>query len=625
LRAVSVAGQEFAFDDALGLVRQMQPATNGESEGDPRWSEDEVEAALLQAAEAGIVRERSPEHYAFNHALTQQTLYSELSTRKRKRLHLAAGRALERLDERARERRAGELAWHFLEGDDPQQALPYALLAGSRAEAVFANGDAEHHYRTSWELAHELSDSGREADALEGLGRVLTVGGRYDKALEYLDQAVKVCQQIGDLEREAWVLAQVGQVHFLRRTRTEGISRLRPMVEAMEGGEPSYGQAALWASLARLYMDMGDDRLQLEAAERAIELAKVVPDRGRGDHILLSAELTRSDALFDLGQEEESLHSVEKLIPRAEEAGDLDNLTRALANAAFYYSRRGDLERDRIYHERMLELAERRGDRGHILMGAMALNQNAYLLGDWRRSHEYLDRADAAIQNMKVKRLRVWPVAARAWLAFREGDLPTAARLAEQAGQIGESHGQAEYKLLADRLLAEMDLVQAIGEEAAERSGQAFARLVTWLDDPAAQADSGFLRTVAWAYIETGNALAAREAAVRGVAAARKWTDRPELVEALVVHGMVAARADEWAEAEGLLSEALAFARSMPFPFGEGRALVEWGVMQSLRGENEPARDRLEEALWIFQRLDAQPDMARVRNIIDSVEQTAPR
>src|SRR5206468_2005127 len=87
------------------------------------------------------------------------------------------GQRVERLPERKRRRRAAELVMHWFDGDEPERALPYALVAGDEAEAVFAHAEAERHYRMALELVKEGdSGDGRErAWALEKLGGVLKV------------------------------------------------------------------------------------------------------------------------------------------------------------------------------------------------------------------------------------------------------------------------------------------------------------------------------------------------------------------------------------------------------------------------------------------------------------------
>src|SRR5262249_14312608 len=152
LHEASVLGQTFSFADVAGMTGRDDTA---------------LETALERATVAGLVRETGVERYAFSHVLLQQALYAELPTRHKRRLHLAAGEALDRLPERERTRRAAELAWHFLQADDAARALPYTLLAGDRAEEVYAHAEAERHYSTALELARERENHPREAEALE--------------------------------------------------------------------------------------------------------------------------------------------------------------------------------------------------------------------------------------------------------------------------------------------------------------------------------------------------------------------------------------------------------------------------------------------------------------------------
>lgn len=120
-----------------------------------------------------------------------------------------------------------------------------------------------------------------------------------------------------------------------------------------EEGKPSYGQAAVHAALARLYQDKRWHGKQLHAAKRAADLAHLIGD----ERLLAGAEITHSDALWNMGEDDNALRVLEELIPRAEAYGDLNNLGRALANAASYYARRGDFIKDRAYFERMLAVA----------------------------------------------------------------------------------------------------------------------------------------------------------------------------------------------------------------------------------------------------------------------------
>jgi predicted ATPase/DNA-binding XRE family transcriptional regulator len=130
LAEASVLGHAFTFHDLSAMSRQ---------------EEARVERGLQEALDAGLLQEGEGEGetYFFNHALTQQVLYSELLSPKRRRLHLAAAEALSTLPGERQEERAAELFRHFRQGGDMERALPYAMLAGRAAERVFASSEAE--------------------------------------------------------------------------------------------------------------------------------------------------------------------------------------------------------------------------------------------------------------------------------------------------------------------------------------------------------------------------------------------------------------------------------------------------------------------------------------------------
>lgn len=79
---------------------------------------------------------------------------------------------------------------------------------------------------------------------------------------------------------------------------------------------------------------------------------------------------------------------------------------------------------------------------------------------------------------------------------------------------------------------------------------------------------------------------------------------------------MVALRQQYWEEATTALEEGVALARSMPYPYAEGRLLHVYGQMHIQKGEPALARERLEAALAIFQRLGARKDIEQVEQAI---------
>ena len=89
---------------------------------------DEAVAARVLAEVPGAVG-----RYSFSHALIRQTLYDELTTTRRVRLHRRIGEVLETQYGANAEPHLAELAYHFFQaapGGDVDKAIHYSVRAG---------------------------------------------------------------------------------------------------------------------------------------------------------------------------------------------------------------------------------------------------------------------------------------------------------------------------------------------------------------------------------------------------------------------------------------------------------------------------------------------------------------
>jgi len=124
------------------------------------------------------------------------------------------------------------------------------------------------------------------------------------------------------------------------------------------------------------------------------------------------------------------------------------------------------------------------------------------------------------------------------------------------------------------------------------------------------------LMTLVWAYLTMDDLDRAEQAAHRGLAIAEERHQRLYVPEGLRVQGMILARQERWDEAKRIFEEAVSLAHSMPYPYAEARALYEYGLMYSQKGEPEQARERLEKALSIFVRLGTKKDVERMEQAL---------
>ncbi|GAC1321053.1 MAG: adenylate/guanylate cyclase domain-containing protein [Chloroflexota bacterium] len=584
LLEASTLGQTFAFDDLHAVGRHP---------------EEDVEEALEEAIAAGLVRVREHDVYAFNHALTQQALYADLTPRRKRRLHLAAGDALEQLPERQRHKRTPELAWHFLQGDDSERALAYAMLAGIQAEAVFAHVEAEQQFRTAVELARAVGDHAQETKALAGLGVVQAITGHHDEALETLEQALAVRADARDLEVQIQITVEIGRVHWWRGTPEEGIGRIQSLLPLLPPGKPSKGLAALHLALADLYYGCGKYQEVLHAARASAELARAVDDKP----LLAKSEMWHGTVSALVGNMAEGRQALETSIALAESAGDLTTLGTALNNLGDAYLKMGVLDQSKFYLERSLETRERIGALGPTGFQLVNLGEALVYLGEWERAYELIQQGDEVIRAVGGSWWSPYAPLYRGILRMCQGKWEDAFRELNDSKALSEPSGDLYALEYANWHLGELELLEGKPEAAHAR-----LQPLVKVEGPHV---AGMLSTLACAYVALGQTDRAEEMVMQGLTIARQRGHSLHIPAVLRVHGIILAGQERWEEAENAFQESISLAHSMPFPYATALALHECGHMHRQRGNPEQAGKHLSEALGIFRHLGATRDMTR--------------
>ncbi|MCB0192048.1 MAG: protein kinase, partial [Anaerolineae bacterium] len=194
LRLAAVIGRSFGLDLMLEAsaydVDKMQ------------WAIEEALSAQL--IEVVRIVDQPPEHmdtgivvyYQFQHALIRETLYDELRSLRRRRLHRRVGAAMERMAGADSIRNPAVLARHFIAGAEDEKAVSYLREAGNKASQVHANQEAVDYLSQAYEiledLAPELEDDARRVN--------------FEERFELLSQQRDVCNMMGDRDREFVVL-----------------------------------------------------------------------------------------------------------------------------------------------------------------------------------------------------------------------------------------------------------------------------------------------------------------------------------------------------------------------------------------------------------------------------------
>jgi class 3 adenylate cyclase/tetratricopeptide (TPR) repeat protein len=587
LGQASVLGHVFTADEL---------ATMSEREG------EEIDGALEAAAQAELVQERDGQAYAFSHVLVQQALYAELTGSRRRRLHLAAGRALETMPERRR-RAPAELAQHFQKGDEIERAFHWTLLAGDEAEAAFVHTEAEARYRLALELAVQRGDPQAEASAREKLAVVWTDLGRPDDAIREVDAAIRLYRQIGDLEGEARAVGQSVRGGLGGPERAAEARRLleglRPRLEARG---PSSGLARLYFDLGALVGDYVSLEQAIELAARGSEVARAVGDRAS----LLWCDLLRGMLPLVMGRPGDTESVMHQILDG--EDGDtlpLDVRASALESLGAALAFQGQLAAGLRHVERALDLTERVDIPGNIHHTLNVLVMLEFFAGTWEAARGHAERI-AAISD-RLPREGWWMAMGIMFLgkialyqgSIEEGErhlLDVVARAYDDCFVWGAAAGLADQELFAGDAEAALRRLESLPRAGPLR-------------------DLWHLDVLARVYLALGDAVEAETILTTWIRQCRSG-DRAKYIDALWSLGTVQAAGERWAEADASFGEAVALAHEMPYPYAEAQALYHWGLACSRRREDVDARARLEGALRIFQRLGAVPYAERTQRAL---------
>jgi DNA-binding NarL/FixJ family response regulator len=172
--------------------------------------ETEVLDCLRELITAGLVIEKSPDQFAFRHALTQQAVYITLLARERRTLHRAVANGIEQLYlGNQRSLWINDLAHHSYQGEMWSQAMVYSIEAGELARQLYSPISTVEHY-THALLAARHHEAIVPPSLYQVRGKMYEMLGEFEAARGDFEQAIEAGRQHHDIAAEAQGLLALG-------------------------------------------------------------------------------------------------------------------------------------------------------------------------------------------------------------------------------------------------------------------------------------------------------------------------------------------------------------------------------------------------------------------------------
>jgi len=587
--------------------------------------EDELLKLMDKLFKTGLIKERIVRGEGictFADILVRDVIYEEVSPLTRKKLHGVVGCALEKVYAETIEEHFGELASHFLEGGDKEKALGYFLKAGEKAMKVYANTEAISYFQSALGLLDQKKGECREkARVLETLGELRRIVGEYDLCLKRWNEALLLWKQLDEKEKVAELHRRMAAILWQDIGKTEQArENFDEALRILEAEPESVELAAVYAARARMSYFTEDLTKARSWAEKGLELSKklnafeamaisydalglVFAANGEIRESVESEEKALKIALdngyvgialraynnlatnLPADENERRLDCYEKGLELAKKAGHIENVAWFEGMLAWTNLCMGNLDKALALVEEMDALSRKIGNLFNLSTSTLGLGIVYHLLGELQKGEQYMKESLSISQKIdNTQQIS----SSYGWLGFfyyDRGEYAKAREPFDSMSEILEKAGQKGYLISNNQWIA-MNYIE-LGEIDKAR---------TLLDEM-----QKFARE------KQNKQLIADEDATRAMLfrAEKKWSESIELFKkSLREYEALGAR--QW--------NVYFLAKYILYEYA--RAYLE----RDQPGDREKARDLLDQALEIFQKMGAKKDIEKVEARIAFIE-----
>jgi predicted ATPase len=384
--------------------------------------------------------------WRFSHNKTREVIYSELNDNKKRLIHLAIANYLEKYRAEKISEVVYDLANHYYHGFDFKSALAYSIVGGEKAMRAYANKEALELFNISLNSIRRLDEKVAETkeykhkktDVLSKLGALHITLGEWDKALDYYEQIIPICDEMKDNKRKAKAYLDIGWLYQRRSFWEEAQKNFRKslaladaikeesiVTQAYNGlgavleREGDFDQAIECYTISRKFAEKNDDLLNLAKAHNAFgriynqqrNYLKAIDHKNKSIYLFEQVkdlpELAKSYTslgltYLDMGNMEKNIEYNEKCILLADEISDIRIKGYGLSNAVEALVKTNQLDKALNYASDALEIFKKLGERFMIALNYMNYGTIFKHMKDWEKSKYYFKTTIEFMENLKI-------------------------------------------------------------------------------------------------------------------------------------------------------------------------------------------------------------------------------
>ena len=613
LLTASFIGNDFTFE-------ALREITGIEDEKLLEKTENILKTGLLRCKVS-----HGEELCSFADTLIRDVLCEEVSPLRSRKLHQDIALALERTYERKKEEHYGELATHFLEGGEKDKAFDYFLKAGEKAKKVYANNEAASYFRTALKLAQEKNNVPEtRIRFLEELGDVEELLGEHENCLESWNEALRLLDPSQEKDKAARIHRKIAKVLWSKLGWTEKAEKHQDQALRILETEPkSLEHSSLMADMARMYFRAGDLSKAAPLGQKALEISLKMNDC----EAVSSSYITLGALFYVQGDRTKATNYLEEALKISINHGCLENAVYAYDNLGFVLERTNEKEKRLDYYQKGIDMAKKIGaisaqswignnlsdmligmgntndalqikeesisiDRKtgnlvNLTLSLAAIGHLYQILGKWAECERCLDEATSISQKISDMPAYGFTQLALASFYIEKGEYTKANELLQKGYESATKSGGKFFQIIMNDFLAQVAIERGDITEGENRIDEQY-KLAQELNDKE--------------YIAYTHGLKARLLGKQ-----KKWNESIEYFKK-GLEDLDALNAKRWNVYE--------YAKRILFEYS--KVYIE----RKHEGDNQKALAILNQALEIFQKMDAKKDLEKVKTAIANIEKS---
>jgi class 3 adenylate cyclase/tetratricopeptide (TPR) repeat protein len=444
-------GRQFSY----ALLRAVAPLEEARLQRD---------LATLVAAELLYQRGQPPQAlYTFKHALIQEAAYESVLQRVRRQTHHHIVEVLEAHFPAMLATTPAVLAYHALRGEQWEKAVAYCRQAGDQAVARSAHREAVAAFEQALGALQHLPENQdtlvQAIDLRFDLRQALIPLGEYGRSFNYLSEAERLAEALGDQNRLGWATGHMINCFWVRGDYDRALASVQRARTIAVTLEDLALQARMHFYLGQVYHSLGNyqqaiDVLRWNVAALTGELLREHLGMPALVSVLSRNWLVR--CLAELGAFAEGTTLGDEAIQIAEAVDHPFSLIEAYSSVGLRSLRQGDLSTAIAMFERGLGICQVANIQLLAPYVASDLGATYALAGRLPEALPLLEQAVAqATATGRVSNLSFWTVQLGMGYLLA-GRLEDALPLAQQALAFTRTHGERGYQAHALRLLGDI-------------------------------------------------------------------------------------------------------------------------------------------------------------------------